>query len=95
MIVLTNVGKAKLYELGLTTQQVRVCEKMLVHQDSQGIADSLFVCRKTIRCHLTNIYKLIPDVHSNCGLLLFLFEYCAVKVNNLQGIEDVNKNSDM
>ncbi len=79
MIKLTNQGRLKLFELGLSKTQVVVCEKMFNHDSQQEVADSLFVGVKSVKFHLSKIYKKM-DVSGVQGLLVKLFPLCAVEI---------------
>ncbi len=72
MIRLTNHGTGHLYKLGLSRTEIEICQKALLHDCQQDMADSLFVHTRTVKFHLTSIYRKL-DVNGMHGLLLFLY----------------------
>lgn len=72
MIKITNYGLNDLYKMGLTRSEVEVCSKVLIHSCQQDIADAMFVDIKTVKYHLTSVYKKLK-VDRMHGLLLYLY----------------------
>lgn len=72
MIKLTQQGYLELEKMGLSSTEIEICQKALIHDSQSAIGDSAFICIKTVKFHMSNIYKKL-GVSKMHGLLLFLF----------------------
>ncbi len=62
-----------LKNLGLSKTEIEVCKQIMKTGDAQMTADKLFVCYKTVRFHLTNIYKKLNITGPTKLVSLILF----------------------
>lgn len=88
-LTLTKFGEKKLKILGLTVAEIDLIRKFLNHASNKDIADSLFVCEKTVKFHLTNIYRKLQQANRN-ELRIFLFQYCHFWEEPMEGEPEVS-----
>jgi len=78
----------ELQSAGLTKSEIRVVELVIQGLRSKEVAERLFVGEKTVKFHLTNIYKRL-DLKNRPQLILWCAPHLSFKLATI----DTNRNT--
>jgi len=78
-----------LTQKGLSNREAEVAELVVKGLSNKEVANQLFVTEKTVKFHLTNIYKKM-NVKSRAQLIVWCMPYQSFVENNVQ---EVNNNT--